>query len=309
VNAIAVALVPILALILLGFVLRSWNFVPQSTWAGIEKITYFVLFPALLVHSLGSQRFEGTAWPAMLLVVVGTLLAAALALIAWHRVRQVASGPTFTSIFQGGIRFNTFIALAVAQGFFGAAGLALAAVAAGFLIVLINLMCIGAFSVWGARDGVARQSLFRQVAANPLILGCVAGGALGISGIGVPGVLDDILEIVGRAALPLGLLAVGAALRPRAVRGHAGAIAVASLVQFALKPLVAVGLAGAVGLEDVAAGVLIIAFMTPTASSGYILARQLGGDTETMASIITFQTLLAFAAMPAIALLVLSGSS
>jgi hypothetical protein len=49
--------------------------------------------------------------------------------------------------------------------------------------------------------------------------------------------------------------------------------------------------------------------MTPTASSGYILARQLGGDTETMASIITFQTLLAFAAMPAIALLVLSGSS
>jgi predicted permease len=309
VNAIAAALAPILALILVGFVLRSREFVPAATWAGIEKITYYVLFPALLVHSLGNQHFAGTAWPAMLLVVAGTLLAAALALIGWHRLRGVASGPTFTSIFQGGVRFNTYIALAVAQGFFGAEGLALAAVAAGLLIVLINLMCIWAFSVWGDREGVARQSLFRQVAANPLILGCVVGGALSVSGLGVPGVLDEILEIIGRAALPLGLLAVGAALRPRAVRGHAGAIGVASLVQFGLKPLVAVGLAGAAGLEGAAAGVVIIAFMTPTASSGYILARQLGGDTETMASIITFQTLFAFAAMPAIALLVLSGSS
>jgi predicted permease len=45
--------------------------------------------------------------------------------------------------------------------------------------------------------------------------------------------------------------------------------------------------------------------MSPTAPSAYILARQLGGDTEAMASIITFQTLLAFLAMPVIALIVL----
>lgn len=59
------------------------------------------------------------------------------------------------------------------------------------------------------------------------------------------------------------------------------------------------------GLTGIAASVLVIFFMTPTATSGYILARQLGGDTETMASIITFQTLFAFVVMPVIALILL----
>ncbi len=306
VTLIAAALVPVLALILLGFGLRYSGFVPAQTWPGVEKITYFVLFPALLVHSLGNQRLFGTPWPAMLAVVAATLVAAALALILWHRLRGAVSGPTFTSVFQGGVRFNTYIALAVAQSFYGAEGLALGAVGAGFMIVLINLMCIAAFGVWGAAGLAGPRALLGQILANPLIVGCLVGGALSLSGIGVPGVLDDVLEIIGRAALPLGLLAVGAALRLEAVRGHARAIAVSSAVQFGLKPLVAVALAAWFGLAGAAAGVLVIAFMTPTASSGYILARQLGGDTETMASIITFQTLLAFLAMPAIALAVLS---
>ena len=99
---------------------------------------------------------------------------------------------------------------------------------------------------------------------------------------------------------------MGAALRPKALHGHLGPILASSLVQFGIKPLAAAGLVLLSGLTGAAAGALVIAFMTPTAPSAYILARQLGGDTETMASIITLQTLLAFAAMPLIAYLMLS---
>ena len=134
----------------------------------------------------------------------------------------------------------------------------------------------------------------------------LSAGHLSQSGIGLPGITDRCLEIVGRAALPFGLLAVGAALKPEAIRGHLKAIAISSLVQFGLKPVMAVILISITGLSGIAAGVLIIVFMTPTAASAYILARQLGGDTETMASIITFQTLLAFIVMPLIALLLLA---
>ena len=45
--------------------------------------------------------------------------------------------------------------------------------------------------------------------------------------------------------------------------------------------------------------------MTPTAPSAYILSRQLGGDTEAMASIITVQTLMAFLIMPLLGTLLL----
>lgn len=302
-SAFAAALIPVLALIALGYALKRADFLPQGTWAGVEKLTYFVLFPALLVHTLGSQTLAGTPWPGMLFIVVVTLVIAATALIVWQRLRP-ADGPTFTSIFQGGVRFNTYIALAVSQAYFGEAGLTMGAVTAGFMIVLVNLFCVSAFALWGGAS-YSGTAFVREVFGNPLIVSCAIGWTLSLSGIGLPGSTGAVLEIVGRAALPLGLLAVGAALRPEAISGHLPAISSASLVQFVLKPVTAVALISVLGLAGIPAGVLILFFMTPTAPSAYILARQLGGDVETMSSIITVQTILAFAVMPAIAFLAL----
>ena len=179
------------------------------------------------------------------------------------------------------------------------------AVAAGFMIVLINLLCVSAFSLWSDAPSKGLGALARDIVGNPLIAACCLGWLLSISGVGLPGITGSILEIVGRAALPFGLLAVGAALRPRALRGHVHPMLFASTVQFVLKPAVAALSVSISGLSGIPAGVLMIFFATPTAPSAYILARQLGGDTETMASIITFQTIAAFIVMPVIVLLVL----
>ncbi len=304
-NAFTTALVPIMVLILVGYALKRTRFLAEEAWQGMEKLTYFILLPALLIRTLGNQSLAGVPWPSMLLVITGTLTGSALVLVVLHKTRKSDSGATFTSIFQGGVRFNTYIALAVAQGLFGTAGLTLGSVAAGFMIVLINLLCITVFIAWGKASFHGITSFIREVVSNPLIIGCVIGGMLSLSGIGLPGVAEDVFEIVSRAALPFGLLAVGAALKPEVVRGHLNAIAVSSIVQFGLKPLIVAALLLYTGISGVAAGVLVVVFMTPTAPSAYILARQLGGDTETMASIITFQTLLAFVAMPVIALILL----
>lgn len=304
-SDIATALAPILVLILIGYGLKRSQFLPDDAWAGMEKLTYFVLFPALLVRTLGNQSLAGAPWSSMLLVVLGTILTAAALLIVWQQFGASVNGPTFTSIFQGGVRFNTYIALAVAQAFYGVDGLAMAAVTAGFMIVLINLLCISAFAIWGERSSKGVKPIIRDVIGNPLIIACAIGWFLSLSGIGVPGMAEDILEIVGRAALPFGLLAVGAALKPEAVRGHISPILVSSVVQFGLKPAIAALLISVTGLAGIPAGALIICLMVPTAPSAYILARQLGGDTATMASIITFQTILAFLVMPLVALLLL----
>jgi len=305
-SAFSTALIPVLVIIFLGYVLKRTKFLPQEAWSGMERLTYFVLFPALLIRTLGSQSLAGVPWPAMLLVIVCTLVLSAMVLVFWHRTRSSFSDPAFTSIFQGGVRFNTYIALAIAQAYFGAEGLALGAVTAGFMIVLINLLCISAFAVWGEESRDHSTTFVREVFGNPLIISCAIGWFLSLSSIGLPGVTEDILAIVGQAALPLGLLAVGATLKPEAIRGHLKAILTASLVQFGLKPVMVIVLVSTIGLAGIPAGVLIIFFMTPTAPSAYILARQLGGDTETMSSIITFQTMLAFAVMPLIAFFMLS---
>ncbi len=305
-SAFTAALIPIMALILVGYGLKRAQFLSDETWAGMEKLTYFVLLPALLIRTLGKQSLAGVPWDSMLIVVTGVLLVSAAVLILLQRTRLTSGNATFTSIFQGAVRYNTYIALAVSQGLFGAQGLASASVVAGFMIVLINLLCISVFVIWGKDSFKGVTPFIRGVAANPLIIGCAIGWFLSLSGIGVSGVAGDFLEILGRAALPFGLLAVGAALKPELVRGHARSISISSTAQFVLKPLMAALLIYITGLTGIAAGVLYVAFMVPTAPSGYILARQLGGDTETMASIITFQTLIAFLVMPLIATLVLN---
>ncbi len=289
---------------MLGYILKRTQFLPEETWPGMEKLTYFVLFPSLLIRNLARQSPGGTPWPSMLMTVVGTIMTSAIVLLMF-RQRLSKNNATFTSIFQGGVRFNTYIMLAVAQRVYGATGLAMGSVAAGFMIVFINVWCISVFTIWGKAPFQGVLPCIRDVAGNPLIVGCLIGWFLSVSGIGLPYITGDILEIVGRAALPFGLFAVGAALKPEAIRGHIRPIVTSSMAQFGLKPLVTAAFIDVTGLTGVAAAVLTIAFMTPTAPSAYILARQLGGDTETMASIITFQTLFAFLIMPLLGMLLL----
>jgi len=298
------ALIPIMALIILGFILKRTKFLPEETWPGMEKLTYFVLFPALLIRTLGEQSLIGMPWTSMLLVVLGTLMTSAILLILL-RNKLTKNNATFTSIFQGGIRFNTYITFAVAQSLYGATGLAMSSVAAGFMIVLINVWCISVFVIWGKSSIKGTLQFIKAIMFNPLIIGCTIGWFLSLSGMGIPIIAGDILEIVGRAALPFGLLTVGAALKPESIKGHFSAIALSSLIQFGLKPLITIVLITYTGLTGIAAAVLIIAFMVPTAPSSYILARQLGGDVESMASIITMQTLLAFLIMPLLGMLLL----
>lgn len=315
-NEFASALLPVLVIIVTGYLLNRSGFICREAWSGLEKLTYYLLFPALLISSLGNQSLGGAPWSGILFVVLGTLSLVSLLLVSLLLItrllvtrlpvsrfisRSTINNARFTSIFQGGVRFNTYITFAVVQDYYGAEGMTLAAITAGFMIVFINLLCIAVFAVWGKSRTTGLSAVLKEIVYNPLIIACLIGWFMSLSGTGLHETANDILQTIGKAALPLGLLAVGAALRPEAIKGHLSDILTASVFQFGLKPTLIIGFIGLFGLQGIVAGVLIIAFMTPTAPSAYILARQLGGDAETMSSIITFQTLLGFILMPLIA--------
>ncbi len=78
-------------LILFGYALKRFRLVPETTWAGMEKLAYYFLFPALLVSNLARQELSEFPWLAMLAVVVGTSVAAAVALVFWHQQRKHGS--------------------------------------------------------------------------------------------------------------------------------------------------------------------------------------------------------------------------
>ncbi|WP_136523703.1 AEC family transporter [Geomonas ferrireducens] len=293
------ALTPVLSLILVGFLIRRSEFLPSSFWPSAERLTYFLLMPAALIHSLAGKKIGTLPWLNILLTVEGVIVASALLVVLLGAANRRMGGGVFTSLFQGGVRFNTFVALALAESLFGKDGLFLAALGAGFMIVLINVLCVSAFSLTvSSSAGIDFKRLGRDLTRNPLIIACVAGIALNASGLKLPTALDGTLLLAGKAAFPLGLMAVGAAYRAGNLALHWQPLVASCTVQFLCKPLVAWQLASATGLSGTAAGVVLLLFSVPTSPASYILSRQMGGDHDSMAAIITAQTCLSFLTLP-----------
>ncbi|REC95192.1 AEC family transporter [Kushneria indalinina] len=301
-TGIVDALAPLFALIALGAVLGRARFPGGDFWPRLERVIYYLLFPAMLVATLATADVSQVSVLPLAVALLGTMLL--LGAVLWlARTRLALSPPAFTSAFQGVVRFNTYVGVAGAAALYGEPGLTVAAVAIALMVPTANILCVLAFVASGTivSDHQGQASVRKSVLAllrNPLILACMVGVALNVSGIGLPGVTEPALELLGQAALPLGLVAVGVALRLSALWRGGRAFWLSSAMKLVVTPLLVAGLAWLVGLHGVELNVALLFAALPTATSAYILARQLGGDAELMAAIITGQTLLAMLAMP-----------
>jgi hypothetical protein len=103
---------------------------------------------------------------------------------------------------------------------------------------------------------------------------------------------------LGRASLALGLLLVGAGLEIRGLIRPAPATFVASVLKLAVMPALAIGIGMLLGAHGANLAVVACCASVPTASSAYVLARQMSGDTALMAEILTVETVLAMITMP-----------
>ncbi|WP_043442950.1 AEC family transporter [Arthrobacter sp. L77] len=297
-----VALGPVIGLIALGYGLRARSFLAPAFWPPAERLCYFVLLPALFISGTATADLAGLPIVLMAPVLAGSVLLTALGLVLAQRRLDLA-GPAFTSVLQGSIRFNNYLGLSIALALFGADGVALAAIANTVLVPLVNILCTLAFARYGA-ERLTVGGTVRSIATNPLILGCLIGILLNVTGVGLPPGVDGFVRALGTASLPLGLLCVGAALELRSMGRNLGAVALATSVKFVVLP--GLGVAGCLllGLTGEPAATVILFLSLPTASSAYVMARALGGDSRLMASTITLQTVAAVAYLPLVFLVI-----
>ncbi|QLF93712.1 AEC family transporter [Pseudomonas sp. ABC1] len=297
--ALLLALWPLFALIVAGYLLRRADFPNEAFWPGAERLNYFVLFPALLLSNLASAPLDNPALPRLALAVV---LGLGLLWLALLLARRLFGWPAarFGAIAQGVLRFNTYLGLAALGSLYGTEGLALAALMLALMIPIVNAM-----SVWAllAERDVSARSLLLPILKNPLILACLAGAAINLSGLGLPGGSERLLALLAAASLPLGLLSVGAALQPRQLRGEVPALGWNCALRLLAAPALAYGVAYLLALPPLESTVLVLFFALPTAPTAYVLTRQLGGDSQLMAGIITLQTLLAALSLPLVLIL------
>lgn len=299
--AILAALLPVFLLIVMGYGLRRSLLKQDAHWIGLERLVYFVLFPALLIETLARANLSsvpiGGVGGALLLAVL-TMAALCLALRRFLSSALGIDGPAFTSVFQAATRWQTFVALAVANNLYGDVGVALASVAMVAMIPVLNVMSVGVLARYARPQRLAWPQLLLAIAQNPLIWACVVGLALNLSRLPIPQVAHDFADALGRSSLAIGLLVVGAGLRIGELIRPGVAAALPVFLKLIAMPAIAIGYAILFGMSGVNLAVVACCASVPAASNAYVLAKQLGGDAPLLAQILTLQTALAVLTMP-----------
>lgn len=303
---VALSILPIIALVALGHVARRWNIIAPANWPGVEQLGFRLLFPAILLTSIYRSDLSlgvlGTYMIALSIAFGATGLAAILS-----RGPLRLNNPRFTSMFQGAMRFNSLLVLALAAQALGPRALSDLAVAMAFLVPVFNISAIVALTMFPPEDGrdilrpTRAQSMARitrEILRNPLVLACAAGLALNLSGVVLPKQVLAPLDWLAQGALAVGLLSVGAGIEIRRLWQSDAAMWIGVVMRLAMCPLLFLAVALPLGVTGVQLSSGLVLTAAPGASVGYILARQMGGDAEFYADMFTWQTVLSALSLP-----------
>eukprot|EP01042_Synura_sphagnicola_P011813 gene11813-15062_t len=198
-------LLPDFSLIALGAVLYRITRWGDEFWSGMEKLVYYLLFPALLFHS--TARLQLHLDTTGRLLQVGMLATVVGIALTWLGKPFIKTAPmVYESGMQTAFRFNSYIALALASRLAGDDGVGLMALLLGFGVPLCNMAAVHALA---HRNG----NLFKELSKNPLLIATASGLLFSAAGLHLPEVASAVLSRLGSASIALGLLMVGAGLR------------------------------------------------------------------------------------------------
>lgn len=300
--AVLLETLPFFALIGLGYWAGRTGFFSPAATAYLTKFVFYFALSAMLFRfaaklSLGAV-FD---WPFVKAYLLGTLIVYLMVtLVAILRKRGVEEAAV-----------ESQCAVIGNVGFLGVPMLALlmgeAAIGPVMLVLSVDLIVFGSLIViliTGARDGRVSPAILRTVGGgllrNPMIVSISAGLIWSATEFPIPGPVDQFLTILGAAATPGALFAIGASLAGKSaerltVAGwlsfcklvlHPGAVAIAALIIFEV--------------DSFAASVMIAAAALPVAGNVFILAQHYGVAPQRVSATIFLSTVVSVLTISAV---------
>jgi hypothetical protein len=245
----------------------------------------------LLFKALARAAIEiGPAAELLEIAAAATFIGIALAYAARWFFR--ADAKAHASAFQCAFRFNSYVGFAVLGRLHAEAGIAAMAIMGSVMVLIVNLAAVWAL----ARN--SSSGMAAELARNPLVIATLAGFAYNLSGLPLPGVAHDSLTLLAQAALPLGLIAVGASVTGLAAGKTRGLTVYVTAVKLLAVPLAAWVLAGMIGVTGIYRDAAVLFAALPASPTSFILASRMGGDGPLVARILAIQILTCVATLP-----------
>ena len=290
---------------LCGYALVHTGVLPRIQWSGIETLAYRLLIPAVLIKSIAESELSLSEFGGMLVALLLALGVSGMMVLGlrWWQTPEKLSNPVFTTLFQTTTRWNAFITLAAVDLIVGPQGLALVALAIAVLVPLINIANVLVLAFFGSAQE-QDTPVATHVLKNPLVQACAIGIAINLSGVPLPNLALQTLDLIGRAGLGVGILAVGAGVNGERLLRQSTAMVFGVVFRMMFGPAIFLAVATGFGLAQTEVLIGIIVLVGPAASNGYILAKKMGGDADLYADILAWQTIMSMLILPLLILAV-----
>jgi hypothetical protein len=288
-------LFPDFSLILCGYLICRFTALNRPVWQQVESLVYFFLFPVLLFHSIVKSPLDLNAASGLIgagLSLGVCAIALSYSLPYWPFLGKRLDRRDHAASAQVAFRFNSFIALALAERLAGPEGLLMISVLIGVCVPAFNIA-----AVWPmARQ--ANTGFLRELVRNPLIIATGSGLAANLLGFRIPEWLDPSVSRIGAASLALGLMAAGAGMQLGTLRRGKLLGMGLLMIRHLILPLIAVGMARLFQLDALQTTVLLAFSALPTASTCYVLAARMGYNGPYVAGLVTLSTLSGMWSLP-----------
>lgn len=308
------AVLPIVLLILLGYVLRQTGFLSKDFVKMGNKLVFRVFLPCMLFINVYSiESFADIRWDIVVFCVAALLVVFLLGLSTVGLTTRVPErkGVMLQNVFRSNF---AIIGMSLAGALGGDEAVAICAIVSAFTIPLLNILAVVSLTVFLEGEGkkVDVKGILRNVAKNPLIIGILLGVAcLLLRGLQVRAFgtvkfsLSRDLKFVYTAlnnlksvASPFALVVLGGQFEFSAAKELLREIVVGVLWRVVLVPVLAIGAAVLLSTRTdlLSCGVneypaLIALFGSPTAVSSAVMAGQMGNDEQLATQLVVWTSI------------------
>ncbi len=288
-----VTIVPIFAIIVLGWVARRRGFITGEFLQPANRLVYYLALPALIFNSIARTDFHKQFDATVLLLTLAAALTVYVLAELLARAARMTPARVGAYVQCCGHGNLGYIGLPIALYYLGQEGLAKAGILCGFLMILQNFLSVVSLQLHKG-GGAARldgKALLVKLLGNPVILGAMSGIAVSAFSLPLPRVVGRSLDILGGLAPPTALLLIGASLSLELFRTYRFAALAAVACKLLLLPGLGLGLFLLLDLkaEDYLPAIILLA--SPTATVAYVMAREMGADADFTVAAISASTL------------------
>jgi malonate transporter len=281
----------------------------------LSNAAFYVFAPALLFRATARIDLGALPWHALAAFFVPVVAWMLLVYGQQRRRADAAPARPATRAITAAFGNNAQLGIPMAAALFGEAGLqihlAVVSLHALILLTVLTLLVEQDIARAAAREAGAGVPLVRTLlltakntVIHPIVLPVLAGMAWNLTGAPIPGPVDEVLQMLGTAVVPLCLVAIGLSLGHYGLRGAAGSAVLLATGKLLVQPALVLAVGWGMGLRGLPLTVIVMAAAMPTGANALMFAQRYRSQEGEATAAIVVSTL-AFAATAPLWLLLL----